>query len=46
VVNPSKKNIYVRKTLLNGRLIQEPFIDHFDLINGGELEFHMSDQRL
>ncbi len=40
-VNQSPKNVYVQKTVLNGREINR-FIQHDDIMNGGTLVFHMS----
>ncbi|MEI7982800.1 MAG: glycoside hydrolase family 92 protein, partial [Bacteroidota bacterium] len=37
----SDKNIYIQSTALNGRRIDNPFIDHADIIRGGELIFIM-----
>ncbi|MCK9423655.1 MAG: GH92 family glycosyl hydrolase [Bacteroidales bacterium] len=34
-------NIYIKSTTLNGKPLDKPFIDHADLISGGELIFHM-----
>jgi predicted alpha-1,2-mannosidase len=35
------RNIYIQSTTLNGKSLDEPFIDHADLIAGGELIFEM-----
>ena len=40
--NQSAKNVYVKKVLLNGIELKSPFVNHFDLIEGGELEFVMT----
>lgn len=42
--NQDPKNIYVKKVLLNGKIIDTHQISHHQLINGGLLEFHMTDQ--
>jgi predicted alpha-1,2-mannosidase len=40
-VNAGEKNIYVQKAWLNGKLINEPWFNHNDLINGGILKLEM-----
>jgi len=35
------RNIYIQSTTLNGKSLDAPFIDHADLIAGGELIFEM-----
>lgn len=40
--NQSVKNIYVKKVELNGKELTEPFIEHKDIMKGGELKFYMS----
>ena len=35
------RNIYIQSMTLNGKSIEKPFIDHADLVAGGELVFHM-----
>ncbi len=40
--NQSDKNVYVKKVTLNGKELHTPFIQHSDIINGGELIFTMS----
>ncbi|APU66998.1 GH92 family glycosyl hydrolase [Christiangramia flava] len=40
--NQSDKNVYVKKVELNGKELTEPFIQHDDIMNGGELKFWMS----
>jgi predicted alpha-1,2-mannosidase len=37
----SEKNIYIQSVKLNGKQITTPFLDHYDLISGGELIFKM-----
>jgi predicted alpha-1,2-mannosidase len=41
VKNQSDKNIYVQKMLLNGKMLNQPFISHEDIMNGGEITFYM-----
>jgi predicted alpha-1,2-mannosidase len=38
----SLRNIYVKKTLLNGKPLRETFLEHSDLVRGGELVFEMN----
>ncbi|MDT0643470.1 GH92 family glycosyl hydrolase [Zunongwangia sp. F363] len=40
--NQGDKNVYVKKVELNGQELTEPFIQHKDIMNGGELKFWMS----
>lgn len=40
--NQSEKNVYVKKVELNGKELTDPFIQHDDIITGGELKFWMS----
>ncbi len=42
VHNNSKTNKYVKKVVLNGKELEEPFFSHEDLMKGGKLEFFMS----
>ena len=44
VSNNSEKNIYIQKMLLNGKPLSKYFITHDDIVNGGLLEFTMSDK--
>ena len=37
----SEKNIYIQSVELNGKQIKTPFLEHKDLISGGELTFTM-----
>ena len=37
----SDRNIYIQKASLNGKPLNEPFIHHMDIINGGTLSFEM-----
>ena len=38
-------NVYVKKILLNGKMLATPFITHQDIMDGGTLEFVMSDKQ-
>lgn len=42
--NQSEKNVYVQKITLNGKEISGGFISHNQLVNGGELLFHMTNK--
>lgn len=42
--NQSAANVYVSKVELNGKLISGFELNHFDLIEGGELVFYMSNK--
>lgn len=42
VVNQSDQNIYVQSVSYNGQLLDEPFISHKMIMDGGILEFVMS----
>lgn len=42
--NLSDSNIYIAKVILNGKEYPRGFIRHQDLMNGGTLEFQMSDK--
>jgi putative alpha-1,2-mannosidase len=41
--NVSSKNIYVKLAKLNGKRLVSPKLNHADIINGGVLEFEMTD---
>ncbi len=43
-LNNSKENKYIQAVKLNGKPLNTPFFEHKDLINGGTLEFVMTDQ--
>ncbi|MDH6534721.1 glycoside hydrolase family 92 protein [Parabacteroides sp. 52] len=43
VHNNKAKNKYVQSIKLNGKELQTPFITHTDIVNGGKLEFVMTD---
>ncbi|HOF19964.1 MAG TPA: GH92 family glycosyl hydrolase [Bacteroidales bacterium] len=40
-INNSDKNIYIQSATLNGIPLEKPFIEHRDIMNGGELLFIM-----
>jgi len=40
----SEKNIYIQSISLNGKSIKTPFIDHKDVLSGGELIFNMGEK--
>lgn len=40
--NQSKKNVYVEKVLLNGKVLSGHLLNHSDILKGGTLEFIMS----
>lgn len=42
VQNNSNKNIYVKSVSLNGKQIQDNDLDYNDILNGGEMQFNMS----
>jgi putative alpha-1,2-mannosidase len=42
--NQSEGNVYVKQILLNGKELATPFITHKDILEGGKLEFIMSDK--
>lgn len=42
--NQSAENVFVSKVELNGEVLKEPFIDHTDIMDGGELKFYMSSE--
>lgn len=44
VKNNSLANKYVQEIRLNGKTLETPFISHEEIVNGGKLEFTMSDQ--
>lgn len=43
VKNNSVKNKYVKEVRLNGKTLNIPFITHSDIVQGGKLEFTMTD---
>lgn len=40
--NQSVNNVYVKRVLLNGKLLHFPYITHYDIMSGGNLVFEMS----
>lgn len=42
VNNQSDKNVYVKKIILNGRLLTRPFISYDEIIKGGKMIFEMA----
>lgn len=40
----SAANKYIKEVKLNGKRLETPFISHSDIVNGGKLEFTMTDQ--
>ncbi|MCK9219512.1 MAG: GH92 family glycosyl hydrolase [Bacteroidales bacterium] len=42
----SDKNIYIQSITLNGKRLEKPFLDHSDIIQGGELIFKMGPKHL
>lgn len=43
-INQSQENIYVKKVSLNGKELNDVYITHAQLMNGGELVFTMSNE--
>ena len=41
--NLSATNIYIEKAVLNGEALDRSYISHFDIMQGGSLEFYMTD---
>lgn len=41
VKNQGAKNVYIQKIVLNGKVLKGWFIDHADIMHGGEMEFYM-----
>ncbi|RYY45500.1 MAG: glycoside hydrolase family 92 protein [Chitinophagaceae bacterium] len=41
-INQTKKNVYVQKVLLNGKLLRGNAIKHSDISKGGKLTFYLS----
>lgn len=44
VEKQSAENVYIDKVYLNGEPLHSPFIYHTDIVNGGRLEFFMTNQ--
>lgn len=42
-MNQGPENVYVQKVLVNGKEIKRNHLLHSELVNGGEIIFHMSD---
>lgn len=42
VENNSPENKYIERVLLNGKVLDTPFISHKDIIKGGKLVFEMT----
>ncbi len=42
--NQSKKNVYVKRISINGKLLKSTFLNHQDIMNGGELIFEMTNK--
>ena len=42
--NNSAENIYIRKAQLNGKLLDRNYIRHSEIMNGGKIQFWMSDK--
>lgn len=42
--NQSDKNVYVQKVLLNGKQLEQPVINHEDIMQGGTLVFYMTNK--
>lgn len=40
--NQSPQNVFVQKVELNGKVLEEPFLEHEDVMKGGELRFFMA----
>lgn len=40
--NQSAENVFVEKVQLNGKTLEAPFLDHSDIMRGGELIFYMT----
>jgi len=41
-IDQSDKNVYVKKVLLNGQLLNRLYITHEEIMKGGKLTFYMS----
>lgn len=44
VKNQSDKNVFIKSVKLNGKALSSYFLHHSDLVNGGVLEFEMSNK--
>ncbi|MGE5356458.1 MAG: GH92 family glycosyl hydrolase [Deltaproteobacteria bacterium] len=45
-IGQNRNSFFVKKIVLNGNMMEKNFISHYDLINGGELIFYMSNSPL
>jgi len=45
-INNSKENMYVQQTSLNNKILNTPFINFSDIVNGGRLVLKMSNEPL
>ena len=43
--NQSPENFYVKKVILNGKLLNRNYLLHNEIINGGSLVFYMSNKK-
>lgn len=43
-INNRRENRYIEKAVLNGVTLEKPFINHKDIMNGGIIEFTMTDK--
>ncbi len=43
-IDQSDKNVYVEKIVLNGKVLEKPFLQHSDIMKGGKLVFYMSEK--
>ena len=43
-INQSKENVYVKSVSVNGKIIKGNQLSHFDIIDGGELVFKMTNK--
>jgi putative alpha-1,2-mannosidase len=41
-VNVSAKNKYIQSAELNGKVLNKPWFEHADIVNGGSLVLHMA----
>ncbi len=43
--NQSDKNVYIQKIMINGKEITDHFLNHEDIMNGGEMVFYMGGKK-
>lgn len=43
-LHQSNENVFVKRVLLNGKPIEGTTLSHFDMVNGGELVFEMTNK--